>query len=245
MTVDLENSPVEPEILFENEDLLVLNKPAGLVVHGDQESDEGTLVSWLLQERPTISGVGESEARPGIVHRLDKETSGVIVVAKNNEAYFFLKAQFQGRSIEKRYQALVWGIVGEDRGQIDRPIGKGRGDVMVRTVGSGARGVLRQALTYWKTVERFPLGEVSFLEAYPKTGRTHQIRIHMRSIGHPVLCDRLYAPGKVCPIVGLERHALHAASLTLELRSGDRFTFTAPLPDDMEKALKTLRARRS
>ncbi|MBI5138258.1 MAG: RluA family pseudouridine synthase [Candidatus Vogelbacteria bacterium] len=243
-----------PKIIFENENVVVLNKPAGLLVHSHIGSIDKTLVDWLIKKYPTIKKVGEprgEELRSGIVHRLDKDTSGVMIVAKNQPTYAFLKKQFasgdSARGYERRpgkaYRALVYGNVKEDQGIINRPIGRSRNDPRRRVAGPKASSNLREALTYYKVLERFDLGDerYSYVEAYPKTGRTHQVRVHLTSIGKPVLCDALYAPGKVCPL-GLTRHALHAYSLEIELPQLGYKKFEAPVPDDMARALEQLRS---
>ncbi len=249
------------KILYEDENVLVLDKPAGLMVHGDGKASEPTLADWLVEKYPIIKDVGEplriphdelnsqseirdeSILRPGIVHRLDKDTSGVMIVAKNQNAYEFLKKQFQGRTIEKVYRALVYGNVKDDSGEIMLPIGKSRSDPRLWSASKNARGTLRDARTIFKVLKRF--GEVTYIEVYPKTGRTHQIRVHMKAIFHPVVGDPLYAPGK--PTVSgisrqarLHRQALHALSLELVLPSGERKKFEAPLPDDFQSALEYL-----
>ncbi len=273
----------QPAIIFEDDGLLVLNKPAGLLMHTHPGSTEKTLVDWLLKKYPSIKNVGEpvsassttynlqpTTLRSGIVHRLDKDTSGVLLVAKTQEMYLFLKRQFSSGDAEvgydkrpkKVYQALVYGSVKDDQGMINRPIGRSRTNPKLRMVGKKATGNVREALTYYKVLERFTLPAVlearlpnasgslasrtpgdsfTFLEAYPKTGRTHQVRVHLGSMGKPVLCDALYAPGKVCPL-GLARHALHAASIEIVMPGGERRRFSASLPEDMANALKLLKS---
>lgn len=246
------------ETIFENDDILVINKPAGLVVHGDGRTQEPTLVEWLLERYPDIHDVGEAPIvptnpaltpiiRPGIVHRLDRDTSGVMVVAKNQKAHEFLKEQFHSRGVEKIYQALVWSIISDDSGEVNLPIGKSKTDPRMWSASKNARGTLREARSVYKILERFPAkqkGEEgsTYIEVYPRTGRTHQIRVHMKAIFHPVVCDKLYASKKICPVGGLARQALHASSLTLTLLSGESKTFTAELPEDFRGALEFLRS---
>ena len=202
--------------------------------------------------------IQNSVPRPGLVHRLDKDTSGVLLVAKTQEMYIFLKRQFSSGSTElgydkrpkKVYQALVYGLVKDDQGVINRPIGRSTHNPKLRIVGKKASSNLRDALTYYKVLERFNSSKAeglnlssegfTFLEAYPKTGRTHQVRVHLGSIGKPVVCDALYAPGKVCPL-DLGRQALHAYSIELMMPGGERKRFEAPLPADMVRALEELR----
>lgn len=216
---------MEPTILFENEYLLAVNKPAGLVVHADGKTDEPTLADWIVHERPAIQNVGEPWVspegktiyRPGIVHRLDRDTSGVILIAKNQEAFLFLKEQFQKRLINKTYHTFVYGSVKKDHETIDRPIGRSRSDFRMWSATRGARGEMREAVTEYKTLLR--TDQTSFLEVKPKTGRTHQIRVHMKAIQHPVVCDGLYAPKLPC-LLGLTRLALHASVIEGKLPRG-------------------------
>ena len=206
---------MEIPTLYEDQDIIALNKPAGLVVHSDGKTEEPTLVEWLLKKYPDISGVGEPLRlsngkvvdRPGIVHRLDRETSGVILVAKTAEGFACLKAQFHDRKIIKHYHAFVYGQMNDERGMIDRPIGRAKTDFRKWSAERGARGELRDAVTIYKVLKTSPT--VSFVEAIPKTGRTHQIRVHLRSISRPVVSDKLYAPGKP-EMLGFTRAALHA-----------------------------------
>ncbi|MBI5004840.1 MAG: RluA family pseudouridine synthase [Candidatus Lloydbacteria bacterium] len=244
------------EKIYEDRYLVAINKPSGLVVHPDGRSIGPTLVDWILQEYPDMKNVGEPLVlssgktifRPGIVHRLDKETSGVLVIAKTNEAFAFLKKQFQSREIKKTYRAIVYGAMKNDSGVIEKPIGKSRSDFRKWSAEYGARGVLREAVTQYKVLARGGLhldvrrpseARVTYLEVYPKTGRTHQIRVHLKAIGHPVLCDALYAKGKPCP-AELGRLALHAQSLVLASPNGAPLKLEAPLPDDFLRALETL-----
>jgi len=224
-------------IIYEDESILAVNKPVGIVVHSDGKSDDMTLADWILEKYPDMRDVGEPLVlgdgtkiiRPGIVHRLDKETSGVLVIAKTPEAFAYLKSQFQERNVEKTYRAFVYGRVKNDTGVIDKPIGKSRSDFRKWSAEYGARGELRDAVTEYRVLKRGD--EATYLEAYPKTGRTHQLRVHLKAIGHPVVCDALYASGKKC-LFGFARHALHANTLTLTLSSGARLKLEAPLPED-------------
>ena len=162
------------------------------------------------------------------------------IIAKNQESHVFLKKQFQDRKIEKKYLALVWGSFREEGGVINKPIGKSAKDFRLRSAEKGARGELRDAETHWQVVEK--LGDYTLLSVTPKTGRTHQIRVHMKAIGHPVVCDKLYAQNKTCPVGELSRQALHAESLTVKLPSGERKTFNASVPGDFKSLLEELRA---
>jgi 23S rRNA pseudouridine1911/1915/1917 synthase len=227
-------------ILYENSDVLVINKPAGLLVHGVYGKEgakhaEKTLVDWLLQNYPGIAGVGDALPngtieRAGIVHRLDRETSGVMVIAKNQEAFKFLKDQFQKRNVKKIYTALVWGRVKNQKGVIDKPISIKDGSVK-RTVYKGK--MAREASTEYEVAERFSLKgqEMTLLKVTPKTGRTHQIRVHLNSIGHPVLGDKLY--GKKPQLESLKRHFLHAKFLEFSPSGKRKITATAELSAEL------------
>ncbi len=236
---------MEPYIIFEDDDILVLNKPSGLLVHGDSKSPDDTLADWILEHYPALKQVGEEQLntrgepflRPGIVHRLDRDTSGVLVVAKTQDTFLYLKEQFKDRTIQKTYCALVYGMVQKEEGSIVAPIGRSRVSGKWTAVRPGNK--TREAVTEYHVRERFR--EYSVLEVTPRTGRTHQIRVHLKSIGHPVVCDSLYAPKYLCPVCGLGRLALHAESLRLSLPSGEDKSFTAPLPEDLIGALEALR----
>jgi 23S rRNA pseudouridine1911/1915/1917 synthase len=236
---------MEVPIIYEDTDVVVVNKPAGIVVHGDGRTVEPTLVDWIKNRYPALEGVGEPMTlsngsvidRPGIVHRLDRETSGVLVVAKSAEAFAYLKEQFQGRHITKQYNAFVYGSLPQREGVIDLPIGKSRGDFRRWSAQQGTRGVLREAVTAYSVVREGT--HASFIDVEPKTGRTHQIRVHFKAINHPVVCDQLYATGRPC-LFGFERLALHARLLRLTLPGGVVLAAEAPLPDDFERALQEL-----
>jgi 23S rRNA pseudouridine1911/1915/1917 synthase len=224
-------------IVYEDEDLVVVDKPAGMVVHVGAGVKSGTLVNALLHHIGTLSGAGGA-LRPGIVHRLDKMTSGLVIVAKNDAAHRVLAAQFKSREIHKTYLALVHGRVVKDTGEISRPVGRDP----VRRVRMKAGGIApREALTRYRVVKRLP--HFTLLEAMPHTGRTHQIRVHLASIEHPVVGDKLYgAPGKL--LLGgneeptLERTFLHAAALQFSHpRSGDLLALISPLPPQLEDFL--------
>lgn len=278
---------MEPEILYEDEFILALNKPCGLLVHGDDRSKGETLVDWLNKNYPDLSEVGEPQTlqngkvikRPGIVHRLDRDTSGVILVAKTGEAYKFLKEQFQNRKVEKIYNAVVWGkfLAEKMEGVIDKPIGRSSSDFRKWSADYGARGELREAVTEYKVLAQSHnspiapllqqergirkeitgiLPEFSYLEIRPKTGRTHQIRVHMKSISHPVVGDMLYGPatypkasrGKEKFIsdnsesqLGFSRLALHALSIKLELPNSTHIKIESPLPPEFETAKNLLK----
>lgn len=237
---------MEPVILLETKDFLVLNKPAGLMVHPDGKKDVATLVDWVIGRYPEMKGVGEPVRfndeeidRPGIVHRLDEETSGVLVVAKTQEAFSHFKRQFMEREVEKEYHAFVWGAMKEDRGTVDAPIGRNKNDFRRRHAGRGLRGEAKLAHTQWECAARIidASGEVfSFMRLFPKTGRTHQLRVHMKYLQRPIVSDRLYAPSKP-EALGFSRVALHARKITFFDLGGNRVLVEAPYPEDFAQAV--------
>lgn len=242
----------EPEIIFENEDVLVIDKPAGLLVHSDSSDPKDTLVEWFLNHEPKARGVGEPRIgkdgkeieRSGIVHRLDQETSGVMILAKSQTPFDHLKAQFKDRLAKKEYQALVYGTMKEKWGTIDRQIGRSARDWRLRSAERGSRGQKRDAVTDWECLQAgtYEAEEFSYLKLKPKTGRTHQLRVHLKAIGRPIVGDKLYSSSKwqESNNLGLNRLALHAVSLTLTLPDGETKTFEAPLPEDMKKAAELI-----
>lgn len=227
---------MNPTILYEDADILVINKPVGLLVHADGRTEGPTLVDWLLKKYPSIKGVGEhgEVERSGIVHRLDRETSGALVVAKDQKAFEFLKKQFQERKVEKIYHAFVYGKVKRDESVIDRTIARSKRNPMLWSATRGRKGKEREALTEYKVLKRGT--EYSLVELRPKTGRTHQIRVHLKAINYPVICDKLYAPKRKC-LLEFDRLALHARSLSLALLNGKNIKIEAPYPEDFERAL--------
>ena len=245
------------KVLYEDKDILAIDKPSGISVHPDGRSKEKTITDWVLENYPKLKGVGEPMTfdgkeivRPGIVHRLDKDTSGVLVLAKNKKTYEFLKKQFQDREIKKTYLAIVSGWVKNESAIIDNPIGRSPSDFRRRLAGRGARGELRPAVTMYKVIKRFEdenKNKFTYLEISPKTGRTHQIRVHMKYLNHPVACDSLYNPTGACP-AGLKRLALHAKSIEFSAlgrsASGEKdlkdktIKVESPLPKDIERVVK-------
>lgn len=234
-------------IIYEDKDIIAVNKSAGIVVHPDKAHKEGTLIQEIIKLRPEIKKVGdEQELRPGIVHRLDKDTSGVLVVAKNQKSFEYLKSLFQNREIIKKYIALVDGETKNNSGIINLPIGKSKKDFRKklalpagRLASGDAKGELREAVTEYKVLEKF--SGYTLVGAYPKTGRTHQIRVHFKAIGHPVVCDPLYGWKKTrCPF-GLKRQYLHANFLEFNLPGGGRIKLEADMPNDLESVLESLR----
>ena len=225
-----------PEVIYEDADLLVLNKPAGLTVHPDNFSHEPTLTDWLLTNYPNIKEVGDP-ARPGLVHRLDKDTSGVMVVAKTAASHAVLKEQFKTRAVGKDYLAILVGKFKDGVGTvgvIDWPIGRSPRDPRVRVASKKAAGVLRPAETRYEVLAE--ADEYSLVKAELLTGRTHQLRAHFKALQHPIAADELYGTGEERP-GGLARQALHAWRLALTLPSGERREFTAEPPEDFKKAL--------
>jgi 23S rRNA pseudouridine1911/1915/1917 synthase len=220
------------KIIYEDDDLLVIDKPAGLTVHPAPGHPSHTLVNAVLSHLNEFEDDGES-TRPGIVHRLDKDTSGVMLVAKNNIALANLADQFKSRSVKKVYLTLVKGILKPERGVIEAPIGRDSGDRKKMAVTGESRG--RNARTNYRVLRY--VGKNSFLEITPETGRTHQIRVHLAAIGYPVIGDEIY--GKKSAY--LNRQFLHAQRLGFYLPSTGKFVeFESPLPADLEKALKEL-----
>jgi len=236
-----ENIPLN--LIYEDDCLLVVNKPAGLVVHPAAGNEEHTLVNALLHHcKGELSGIG-GVARPGIVHRLDKETSGCLVVAKNDETHTALSAQFAGRTVEKTYLAIVCGELPRAQGEIRAAIARHptqRKRMAVREEGAG-----RAAHTGYRVIER--LNQATLVEAHLHTGRTHQIRVHFQHLGHPVAGDTTYGQRQTRRLAELTKYdaprvLLHAHKLTfVHPRTGRKMTFTAPWPEDFEDALKFLR----
>jgi 23S rRNA pseudouridine1911/1915/1917 synthase len=247
--LDIVPEPIPLEILYQDDDIAVINKPAGLMVHPAGRIMTGTLVNALLYHLNNLSGIN-GILRPGIVHRLDKDTTGVMIVAKNDTAHRQLAAQFENRAIEKIYKALVWGHFETSRGVISKPIARSASNR--KKMVSGTRG--KPSETHYKVCESFPY--LTFLEIYPKTGRTHQIRSHFASIGCPVFGDAMYrgTARRAAHLTAQERteahqllktihrQALHAAEITFtHPRTNERSRFSAPLPEDLELLLELMR----
>lgn len=233
---------MEIPILYEDKNLLAVNKPSGLVMHTDGRTKELALTDWLKQKYPQVEnvgeplkiGTGETIKRWGIVHRIDRETSGVVLIAKNQATYDFLKKQFLKKEIEKAYQAIVYGDVRYDEGIINLPIGRNKSDFRKRATGKAVRGETREAITHYKTLARKE--KLSFIEANPRTGRTHQLRIHFTDLGHGIVGDKLYGVYKKSP-VDIGRLALHAYSIEFELPEKKLIKIIAPYPPDFQKAV--------
>jgi len=250
------------DILFEDDDVIVISKPSGLVVHPAAGNWTGTLVNALIHHcGDSLSGIGGVK-RPGIVHRLDKDTTGVMIVAKNDVAHRHLSLQFadHGRTmpLERAYQAIVWGRPPTLKGTIDAPLGRGTADRTRREVKRPGNQEADEAITHYEVLERFhetsnALSLASLVECHLETGRTHQIRVHMAHIGHPLLGDAVYGGGfktkaNLLPddarkvVNGFKRQALHAYMLQFEHpRTGEIMRFEAPLPEDMMALVEALR----
>lgn len=228
----LRPEPIPLAIIYEDADLLVVNKPPGLTVHPAPGHPSGTLVNAVLAHAPDLSGIG-GVLRPGIVHRLDKDTSGLLAVAKSDEAHRSLTAQIRARTVVRTYLALVRGSIRRDAGVISAPVG--RHPVHRTRIAVTARG--RAAVTRYTVLERFP--GATLVVCQLETGRTHQIRVHMTHIGHPILGDPVYGRASVPE---MRRQALHAVRLEFtHPRSGRRLVCTAPLPEDFQRLLTHLR----
>jgi 23S rRNA pseudouridine1911/1915/1917 synthase len=262
------NNQPEIDILYEDADCAVVNKPAGLMVHSDGRSGGPFLTDWIVKRFPDAVNVGEPMTAPdgsavnraGIVHRLDRETSGVLIVAKTQKGFESLKTQFKDRTISKKYLAFVWGDLKEEFGTIDKPIARSGSDFRKWSSGRGRRGEEREAETYWTRIATgawsrkpaVPAGrqeaggkddlkqeKFTLVEAQPKTGRTHQIRVHFVAIQHPIVGDILYAPTRE-PALGFERLALHSRSIEFENMAGKRIKVESPLPEDFRRACRDL-----
>ena len=251
-TENVAAAPDEPTIIYEDQDVLVVSKPYGWMVHEDKSTDGPVLVDWFIARNPEAVGVGEPGYardgvelnRAGVVHRLDRETSGVMILAKNQDAHQYLKKQFQDRLVDKEYRAFVYGRMNDRWGTINRPIGRHTKDHRKRSAERGAKGVLREAITDF---ERIGMGEYkdepfSYVKLKPKTGRTHQLRAHLRALDRPIVGDGLYADYKIEKSCNLDtnRLLLHAHILELALPNGTTERFISPLPQTFELAAERI-----
>ncbi len=225
------------EIIHKDEHFLIISKPAHLMVHSPQhESTEFTLIDWILKNHNEIAKIGAID-RPGIIHRLDKDTSGVLILARTNFGHSQFSAMFENRLIHKTYLAIVHGHP-EASGIIDSPIGRNKFNKTKMATAPNIAGPERHAITHYKVLEYFD--DYSLVELKPITGRTHQIRVHLASIGHPILGDTVYGTSSKL----IDRQALHAAAIEFDF-SGKHWQFQAPLNNDMESVLKELRRKKS
>lgn len=217
------------KVLYEDKDIIAIDKPAGILAHPDERSKEKTILDLFQKKYPKVE----------LVHRLDKDTSGVMLLAKNKKAHEFLKSQFQNRTIRKTYLAIVSGSMKNERGIINKPIGRSPKDFRRYLAGRGARGEMRDAITQYRVLKRFEVfkNKFTYLEIHPKTGRTHQIRVHMKYINHPVACDSLYNPDNPCP-KGIKRQALHAQSIEFKNLKEEVVKVESPLPKEFIKIIK-------
>nr|WP_307213109.1 RluA family pseudouridine synthase [Paenibacillus tundrae] len=223
------------EVVYEDSDVIVINKPRGLVVHPAPGHTSGTLVNALMHHCKDLSGIN-GELRPGIVHRIDKDTSGLLMAAKNDKAHASLAAQLKDHSVNRRYIALVHGHLSHDQGTIDAPIGRDTNDRKMFTV---TERNSKHAVTHFNVTER--INDYTLLELKLETGRTHQIRVHLKFIGHPLVGDPVYGRNKGIKMQG---QALHAAILGfVHPTTGEYLEFSAPIPQDMEDVLSSLRSR--
>ena len=232
-------------VIFENDDFLVVDKPAGLIVHGAPHIKGLTLADWLVKKYPKLKKVGEDKYRPGIMHRLDKEASGLIVIAKNNEMFFNLKKQFQDRKVEKEYEALVYGVTSKDKDKIDFRIKRATAGFRQAAVPEDyidTTGELREAYTEFKVKKRFI--NYTLLTVKIKSGRKHQIRVHMYAYGHPVVGDNLYATRTTKTLnkkLKLGRIFLVAEKLSFHDLEGKKQTFKTSLPTGLSNLLKVIK----
>ena len=243
---------MEPTVIYEDNEIVVVDKPVGMPVHEDGGEEVPTVVDWLLSLAPEARGVGEPQTandgtpleRSGVVHRLDRDTSGVLLLCKTQAAYDYYKQQFHDRLVKKEYRALVYGHMNERWGSIDRPIGRSAKDWRRRSAERGAKGALREAVTDWELIGQGEHGSepYAYLKLKPKTGRTHQLRVHLKAIDRPIVGDVLYAGAKreQANNLGLTRLALHAHQLEVPLAAGDSQRFIAPIPPALEEAIDRL-----
>lgn len=252
-----------PPILYEDKYVFVFDKPAGLMVHPDGRTKKITLSDLLAREYPDLKKVGEPLTnkkdeesdddssqilRPGIVHRLDQETSGCLIVAKTQKAFLFLKDQFKNHEIHKEYHAFVWGWPSREFGEINSPIGRSKSDFRRWSSGRGTRGELREAITHYRVLKKFNIDieespkqkdgkSFSYMALFPKTGRTHQLRVHMKYLNHPIVGDSLYGGSREMAL-GFKRLALHARKITFKTPDGKEHQIEAPFPLDFKRTLQ-------
>lgn len=234
--VELKPQDIPIDVIYEDKDIIVVNKPKGMVVHPANGNPDGTLVNAILAKcKDSLSGIG-GEIRPGIVHRLDKDTSGLLIIAKNDQAHINMSKQIQDRKVIKKYIALVKGVIGENTATIDMPIARSTKDRKKMAVDPNGK----EAITHYKVLQRYD--KYTLLEIKIDTGRTHQIRVHMAYIGHPVVGDMQYSNGK--NEFGIEGQMLHSKYLEFDHPiTGKRLKLEAPLPEYFEQVLNELEGR--
>mgnify|MGYP002519053796 CR=1 FL=1 len=232
--VDIVPQNIPLDVVYEDADVIVVNKPKGLVVHPAPGHPDGTLVNALLYHcGESLSGIN-GELRPGIVHRIDRDTSGLIIAAKNDSAHVKLAAQLQDHTLARTYRCIVIGNLREDAGTVNAPIGRCPADRKKMAVAAGGRS----AVTHWSVLERYP--GATYTECRLETGRTHQIRVHMAYLGHPILGDTVYGSKK--PVPGLQGQCLHAVGLRfIHPRTGELIELSCPLPEEFERQLEKYR----
>ena len=228
------------KIIFEDENILVVDKPAGISVYSEDEKEEG-LIKKLSEEKPDLKNVG-TEPRYGIIHRLDKDTSGVLLVAKNNQSLEWFQKQFKENKPSKKYTALVIGRIDESEGKIETLIGRSKKDFRKQKVyfpGEPEAKGKREAITEYKILKSFD--DYTLIEVYPKTGRMHQIRVHLSYVHHPIVGDDKYGQkNQICP-EKLKRQFLHASNLTVLMQDGSKKTFESELPEDLKIVLEKVK----
>jgi 23S rRNA pseudouridine1911/1915/1917 synthase len=245
---------MNPQVLLETKDVIVINKPAGLVVHADGKHDEPTVVDWVEQYDPQVKNIGEplvidhagktiTVPRSGIVHRIDRDTSGCLVIARNESSFENLKEQFKEHTIKKKYIAIVFGWPRDERGIIDQPIGRSSSNIRAWTTKAGARG-MRNAVTRFTVKKKFEYEgqKYAVVDLYPETGRTHQLRVHMSHMGHPLVADPIYAVGK-SHTLPINRTALHAEKITFTDTKHQQVEVVAPIPADMAASIEGILAK--
>lgn len=235
------------KVIFEDSDFLIINKPCGLQVHPDCKNRKDTLVNYLLGEYPELEGVGEDPERPGIVHRLDRDTSGIMLIARNNDSFNYFKDCFKQRKIRKKYLALAHGKIKNETGEIDLAIGRLPKNTAVRSTASYAKD-RKSARSRYKVKERFEKREsksrVSFytlFEVTPRSGRTHQIRVHLKSLGYPIVGDKIYKFKRQKNPAKLERMFLFSQALEFIDRQGNKRSFEIALDQELQETLNVIR----
>ena len=230
-----------PRILATTADLIALDKPSGLITHGDGRTREPSVAKWLIENFPEQAAVGEPWISPqgeriavaGLVHRLDRATSGVLIAARTPAMYAHLKGEFKAHRVEKKYLTYVYGRMEGESGRIVAEIMRSSEIPRRWYAEDCGEQNKRAAITDWRLIKNFP--DAAFLELSPRTGRTHQLRVHLAHIGRPIVADHLYAPERA-PVLGFKRLALHASTISFTLPMGERATFSAPLPADLVRA---------